>query len=337
MSDSGVVEVAEEESTEGGRPIQPPIGTIAAVTGGAALVPLLILTGLNFVEQFDRIAFAALAPEIRNAFHLSDVGISTIRAITGVTTLLAALPLGIASDRVRRSRLCVLAAVLWGSASILTGVVPALWLLYVVRLMSGVGQITNEVAHPSLLQDYYQRESHPRVFGVHRTAAALGAIAGPIAGAIADAISWQTAFYLLAIPTVVFLVWAVIRLREPRRGESIDPDLAAEVAKQGFVPFGEARRQLFAVRTLRRLWLGAFFLGIGALQIDTLLSLFFEHVFHYNAEGRGMVQFVFGAGTVMGLIIGGRMASRAADEGRSHRLAVITGLSFVQFAIGLIL
>src|SRR5204863_9141085 len=138
VTDTGVIEVAEEEHAAGGRPIQPPnLGRIAAITGGAAVAPLLILTGLNFVEQFDRIAFAALAPEIRNAFHLSDVGISTIRAITGVTTLLAALPLGIASDRVRRSRLCVLAAVLWGSASILTGVVPALWLLYVVRLMSG--------------------------------------------------------------------------------------------------------------------------------------------------------------------------------------------------------
>src|SRR5881398_667843 len=134
MTDTGVVEVAEEELAEGGAPIEPGLGRRAAIVGGAAVVPLVILTGLNFVEQFDRIAFAALAPEIRNAFHLSDVGISTIRAITGVTTLLAALPLGILSDRLNRTRLCVLAAVLWGSASILTGIVPALWMLYIVRL-----------------------------------------------------------------------------------------------------------------------------------------------------------------------------------------------------------
>ncbi|MDQ1373512.1 MAG: branched-chain amino acid transport system ATP-binding protein, partial [Actinomycetota bacterium] len=313
------------------------VGLGLGLAAGASALPLMILVGLNLVEQFDRIAFSALAPEIRDAFGLSDVGIETIRAITGVTTLLAALPLGIAADRMTRTRLCVLAAILWSSASVLTGVVPALGLLYAVRLASGIGQITNEVVHPSLLQDYYQRENHPKVFAVHRVAAAVGAIAGPIAGAIAKWISWQAAFYILAIPTIVFLVAAVLKLREPRRGESLDPDLAAEVEQFGFVPFGEARRQLFSVRTLRRLWLGAFFLGVGALQIDTLLSLFFEKVFHYDAQGRGFVQFVYGAGTVVGLLIGGILANRAAEENKTNRLAVITGISFVQFAIGLVL
>ncbi|MDQ1403828.1 MAG: hypothetical protein QOG03_2144, partial [Actinomycetota bacterium] len=308
-----------------------------ALASGASLLPLVILFGLNFVDEFDRIAFAALLPEIRTAFHLSDSGILAVGAITGVFTLLAALPLGFLADRVNRVRLSIIAAILWGVCSVFTGIVPGLFLLYLVRLGSGLGRIINEVVHPSLLGDYYKREDHPKVFGLHRSANFLSAVAGPVAGYIGGAINWQAAFILLAIPTGIFLALAILRLREPLRGESIDAELAAAEAGQEPVPFTEARRQLFAVPTLRRLWLGAYLLGIGALQIGNILSLFFEKVYKYDSQGRGWVQFVFGAGSVVGLIIGTRMATKVSDQGRLNRLAVITGLSFVQFAVGLVL
>jgi branched-chain amino acid transport system ATP-binding protein len=309
---------------------------LTRLTGGVSPVPLLILVGLNFVDEFDRVAFAALTPEIRNHFGLTDTGIQAVALVSGVFVLLAALPLGVVSDRFNRVRIAVIAAVLWGVCSVFTGIVPVLGLLIAVRLGSGLGRIINEVVHPSLLQDYYPAETHPKVFGVHRAANAVGAVAGPVAGVIAAAFNWQAAFFLLAIPTAFFLA-AAVKLREPLRGESIDADLAADVAGEGAVPFGEARRQLFAVPTLRRLWVGAFFLGIGAIPLAEVLSLFFEKVYGYGPQGRGGIQFLLGAGEVAGLLIGARLAGRAAERGESGRLAVITGLSFIGFAAGLIL
>ena len=105
---------------------------LATITGGASAVPLAVLFGLNFVDEFDRAAFAALIPEIRDAFNLSDTGIQTLGAITGVFTLIAALPMGVLADRFNRVRLSIAAAVLWGVTSVLTGVVPGSFLLYIV-------------------------------------------------------------------------------------------------------------------------------------------------------------------------------------------------------------
>jgi len=315
--------------------VRSPLAALGRFTGGASAAPLLVLVGLNFVDEFDRVAFAALTPEIRDSFGLSDTGIQAVFLVSTVATLLLALPLGVLSDRFNRIRIAVIAAVLWGVCAVFTGVVPVLGLLVAVRLGSGLGRIINEVVHPSLLQDYYPRETHPTVFGVHRAANAVGAIAGPIAGVIAVALNWQAAFFALAIPTAFFLA-AAVRLREPMRGESIDRDLAADVAGQGHVPYGEARRQLFGVPTLRRLWVGAFFLGIAALPLAELLSLFFENVYHYDPKGRGLIQFLFGAGEVVGLLIGARLALRATSTGDMSRLAVVTGLSFVAFAVGLV-
>jgi ABC-type branched-subunit amino acid transport system ATPase component/predicted MFS family arabinose efflux permease len=309
---------------------------LALLGGGASVLPLAVLFGLNFVDEFDRVAFAALTPEIRDAFGLSDTGIQAVGLVSLVVSLLGALPVGIVSDRFHRVRICVGAAVLWGICAALTGVVPAVWMLVAVRLGSGVGRIINEVVHPSLLGDYYAPEHHAKVFGAHRFANSIGALAGPLAGVIAAAIAWEAAFFILSIPTAL-LLGAAIRLREPLRGESIDADLAAEAAGEAHIPYGEARRQLFGVPTLRRLWLGAFFLGIGALPVGQLLSLFFEEVYGWDAVGRGLVQFVFGAGEVIGLLIGARLAVRAQASGRLAGLASITGLSFVQFAAGLVL
>ena len=125
---------------------------LRAATVGYSLLPLGILFTLNFVDEFDRIAFAALTPEIRDAFNLSDTGITTVAAVTSVFSLLVALPLGVLADRVNRVRLSIAAGFLWGIAAVATGLVWAVPLLYLVRFLSGVGRINNEVVHPVAAQ-----------------------------------------------------------------------------------------------------------------------------------------------------------------------------------------
>ncbi|MGQ0432180.1 MAG: MFS transporter [Microthrixaceae bacterium] len=332
---SAALDDATQELAATGAPFTGHRG-VKAITLGASALPLGLLFVLNFVDEFDRVAFAALAPEIRDAFGMSDAGLSSLRAISGVLTLFAALPLGILADRTKRVRISVIAGFLWGICAMLTGVVGAVFLLYLVRFGSGLGRIINEVVHPSLLGDYYPREAHPKVFGAHRLANAVAPVAGPVAGYIGATYSWQVAFFVLAVPTAIVLVFA-LRLREPARGESIDADLAAAQADEAPVPYSEARRQLFAVPTLRRLWLGAFFFGLGTFQLDTLLSLYFERVYDFDPKGRGWVQFIGGAGLVAGLAVGARLAARASESNDIARLPVVIGGAFAPFALGMIL
>jgi len=309
---------------------------LRAATAGLSLAPLGLLFTLNFVDEFDRVAFAALTPEIRDAFDLSDTGITAVAAVTTVFALLAALPLGILADRFSRVKISIVAGFVWGVAAVATGLVWAVPLLYLVRFLSGVGRITNEVVHPSLLSDYYPPTAHPQVYGAHRLANAVAPVAGPIAGLIAGAVSWEAAFFVLAVPTAFALV-AALRLREPHRGESLDAELAASHAEKAAVPFGEARRQLFAIPTLKRFYVGAFFFGIGTLQLGTLISLYFENVFSYGPAARGWVQFVIGAGTVAGLVAGARLAASEAHGGRLPRLGFLVGAAFAPFAFGMVL
>ena len=306
------------------------------LTAGAPAGPLLVLFGLNFVDEFDRWAFAALTPEIRDAFGLSDVGIGAIAVISGATILLAALPIGVVADRANRVRFATGAAILWGSMTVLTGLVPSVALLFLVRLLAGIGRITNEVVHPSLLNDYYPPQTLHRIFFVHRLANPISGLAGVIAGVVADAWSWEWAFFLLAIPTFV-LVPLAARLREPLRGATIDAELASRAVADAPIGWGEARRRLYAVATLRRLWGGALFLGVAIVSTPALLSLFFEKEHGFSATQRGVVAFLYALGTVGGFFLGLWWAERAEAAGDTPRLAVITGFGGVWLGGGFLL
>jgi len=306
---------------------------LTAALGGASGTPLMVLFGLNLVDELDRIAFAALTPEIRDAFNLSDGSIVAIGAIAAVFFLFGALPLGYLGDRVPRTRIATTAALVWGSMAVLTGLAWIVPVLFVARLFSGVARTSNEVVHPSLLADYYAPAVLPRAFQIHRLATPLSAIFAVAIGGLGALIGWRATFVAAAVPTFVLLMM-LVRLPEPRRGGSVNALLAE---REGPPPlsFREARASLFGVRTLRRCWLGGFLLGIALIAVGQLLSLFFEDVYEFGPFGRGVVQFSHGIGVVAGIMIGAHAASRATASGRFERLPMVVGASFVTSAVAL--
>lgn len=282
--------------------------------------PLAVLFALNLVDELDRVAFAVLSPEIREAFGLTDSGIVGIGAAAGVTALLAALPMGVLADRVHRVRLAAGGAVAWSACAVLTALAPAVWVLVLARAGAGIGRIVNEPVHASLLTDTYPPHAHPRVFALHRLATPLGLASALLIGALGAAVGWRAAFVLLALPTLLVLP-LLLRLREPPRGRGT---VAVAAPTLGVLA---ARRRLAEVRTLRRLWLPLPVLGVAVITLPQLVSLFFERVYEYGPTGRGVVAFLAGAGTVVGLALGDRLGTRALAQGRPGRLATINGMS----------
>ena len=308
---------------------------LRAITGGAAVTPLFVLFAFNLVDEFDRVAFVVLTTEIRTEFGLSDSGIVMIGSIAGVTALLAALPIGVLADRFRRVRMAGIGAGIWGGMTIATAVSPTAWILTLARMGAGIGRVVNEPVHASLLTDYYPPQAHPRVFALHRLANPIGVGSGVVIGLLATLWDWRLVFVALAVPTFLLLP-ALFRLREPVRGESVDAELAEKAAAAGSIPFGEARRQLFAIRTLRRVWIAFPVLGIAVISMGQLVTLFFERVYGFGPFGRGVVAFLSGAGIMAGLFVGQALATRALADGRPERLATYDGAAIAGIGLGLV-
>jgi ABC-type branched-subunit amino acid transport system ATPase component/predicted MFS family arabinose efflux permease len=304
------VAAAPRWPTEARRALEALRARLDALTGTAALFPLAVLFLLYFFDQFDTAAFGVLAPDIESAFHLSDHSFGLIVVANLSIVLLLAIPVGHLGDRLPRRQLVVLGGILAGVFSFLTGVAGTLLWFVLVRVGNGVGQLVNDPIHNSLLSDYYPPSQRPRVFAAHQDAVYLGAVVGPAAaGVVAALAGWRAAFMVLIVPIVVTALVA-LRLSEPRRGQSDDPEAAAAAETERPVAFGRSARMLFSVRTLRRQYAAWLFVGAGYIPLAFIVPLYLQRVYGLGALPRGVVGSANAAVAFAGLLLAGRLTQR---------------------------
>jgi ABC-type branched-subunit amino acid transport system ATPase component/predicted MFS family arabinose efflux permease len=302
-------------------------------TGGAALFPLVVLFGLNAVDELGRYAFGVLLPNIRDDFGLSTQGILTVVAFGFVGALILALPIGFMADRFNRVHIIVIAGLLLGSFTILTAIAVNVVMLAIARAGSELGRGLNDPVHNSLIPDYYDVGVRPRAYAVHRSANSVGQALGPLlGGVIAYFLGWRAPFLFFAIPTAIFVILA-LRLRDPVRGAHERRRMGASqeaIATEEAPPsWAESWRIVWQVRTLRRIFAALPFLALSIVGLLTLGSLFYEEIFGLNEVQRGVVAAVAEPAQIVGFIVGIPIATRllARDAGLVLKfLAVVTGV-----------
>ena len=286
-------------------------------TGGAATVPLLVLFGLNMVDELDRSAFGILLPEIRDHFGLDNQGILGVIGLIGVIALAGQVLIGYYADRLSRVKMAVLGASVWALFTLLTGVATTVGMLVVVRSLTGFGKAVNDPTHNSLLADYYSPEVRTNVYGFHRAANSAGQFIGPlIGGGLGYLFGWRAPFFVFAIPTAILVLIALRHLKEPPRGRFEREAMGAsdEVAGTEEVPpsMGEAWRICYQVKTLRRIWYSLPFFAVSLIGIGTLLALYYDDVFGLNEVQRGVVAAITEPFQLAGLLVGIPLATRMA-------------------------
>ncbi|HUI47420.1 MAG TPA: MFS transporter [Acidimicrobiia bacterium] len=322
---------------------RPPRRFFNEVSAGEALLPLIVLVGLNFSNQLDLTAFGILAPDIRDAFHLSNGGFLTLVALTTLGALLLPVPLAYYSDRIPRVALVLVGGLIWAVFGLLTGLSFALATLIIARSGAGIGRAVIPPTHNSLLSDYYPPEVRADVFGSHQIGLAFGAfIGGAVGGMLGQLFGWRVPFIVFVVPTIVFLIIG-LRLREPGRGhwERAAAGASEAVVRTDETPpsFSESVRILWQVGTLRRIWFSLPFLAAAFIGLITLTSIFYQEVFHLDDFQRGLVAAFAEPGQIVALLLGIPLASRLMlrDPGLGLRMLAVVGVfvaaAWVAFAL----
>jgi branched-chain amino acid transport system ATP-binding protein len=313
---------------------RPPRRYLRDITGAHAAFPLLVLFGLNAVDELDRTLFGVVGPEIRDYFGLDNQGYLTLIAITLLGGLLLEVPLAFYADRMPRVRIAVLGAAVWSIFGVVTGLATTLAVLIIARTGSGMGRAVVNPTHNSLLADLYPIDKRTEVYGFHRMANAVGAFVGPLVGGVlAEAFGWRVPFFVFVIPSLVFVVLG-LRLKEPGRGhfEREAAGATAETIATDELPpsWAESVRILWQVRTLRRIWYSLPFLAASVIGLVTLTSLYYEEVFGLSESQRGFVAATTEPAQLLGITLGIPMAARlmTRDPGLGLRM-----LSFIAVGI----
>ena len=80
------------------------------ICGGEAAFPLVVLFGLNAVDELDRTAFGILLPNIRDEFNLDNTKVLGLVALVSIAALALQVPIAQFADRSRRVPLAIAGA-----------------------------------------------------------------------------------------------------------------------------------------------------------------------------------------------------------------------------------
>ncbi len=313
--------------------VRHPGAWLRSVTGGAATYPLIVLFGLNAVDELDRTAFGILVPEIREDFGLDLQGMLSLIAFVSLCALALQVPIAMLADKYNRVRIAWIGAAAWAMFSLGTGLASGVVILAIMRAGSGVGKAVVDPTHNSLLSDYYEPSVRPRVFSAHRAANAVGAFVGPLtAGLLAAEFGWRAPFFVFVVPTLVFVVLAW-RLRPPVRGAQERRAMGASEeaidTEEESPSFAEGWRLVWKIETLRRIWYSLPFLAASLIGFVSLASLLYDEVFGLDERARGFVAASTEPVQLVGLVIGARVATKLLAQGPDKVLGFLSQAAFV--------
>jgi branched-chain amino acid transport system ATP-binding protein len=318
-------------------------GWLRRIAGDGPLLALLVLFGLNAVDELDRSAFAILGPEIREEFGLGFTGLLTLIAAVLAAALALQVPIAGLADRHSRVKIALIGATAWAMFSFMTGLATTIVMLGIARSGSATGKAVNDPTHNSLLADWFEPKNRANVYSFHRAANAVGATIGPIlAGLLAFRFGWRAPFLLFAIPTLVLVVIG-LRMRDPIRGTHerrlAGGDEAAIATEEAPPSYAEGWRMCWKIKTLRRIFVAMPFLAASLIGFGSLAALLYEEAYGLDERARGIVAATSEPGQLIGLVIGARLATRAIarDPGQILRylaiVSTITALLSAVFAV----
>ena len=306
------------------------------IAGDGPVTALLVIFGLNAVDELDRSAFGILAPEIRDEFQLGFTGLLTFIAFVIAFAISLQVPIAALADRAPRVRMALMGATLWACFSFGTGLAVGIITLGIARTGSAIGKAVNDPTHNSLIADWFAPKDRPRAYAFHRAANAVGATVGPlVAGFAAYYWGWRTPFLLFAIPTLLVVVMG-LRLREPVRGAHerrlAGGDESVAATEEAPPSISEAWRMCWKIEALRRIFAATPFPAASFIGFGMLAALLYEEAYGLDERARGIVAAASEPGQLIGLIIGAQVASRVVerDPGRILRfLAVVSTVTAI--------
>lgn len=210
------------------RPANRPVAVVNPV------LSLLLLTGINLFNYFDRSIMNAVLGPLQKDFRLTDEQAGFAATAFMVGYFLTSPAFGVLGDRYSRKWLCAGGVLCWSVGTILTGMAPGYVSLLLCRGLVGLGEASYAALAPGWLADLFDKTRRNRAQTIFSLGIPLGyAIGYAFGGYVEKHYGWRIAFYAAGAPGLALAV-ALLFLREPARGAMDDePGKTADIAADG--------------------------------------------------------------------------------------------------------
>src|SRR5437667_4745256 len=185
---------------------------------GYARYVLAVMVGINFLNYLDRYILPAVATKVQAEFHLADSQVGLLGSAFLLVYAVATIPFGLWAAVAVRKPVPAVGVTICSFPTLSTGLARNYLQLFAARAAMGIGEATYYPAGTALLGDYFKKEGRGRAMSIWAAGTAVGIAVGFAGGGIvASTLGWRAAFYMTALPGLIFAILA-FGLREPLRG-----------------------------------------------------------------------------------------------------------------------
>jgi len=294
---------------------------------------------MYLITYVDRVNIATAASDIKRELGLSNTQLGLVLSAFGYPYLLFQVFGGWIGDRFGPRRTLFLCGVIWAIATILTGLASGLLMLFLMRVLLGVGEGATFPVATRAMQNWTPMARRGFAQGITHSFARLGnAVTPPVVAWLIVAITWRGAFVALGSVSLLWVIsWVVYFRDNPSDHPAVTPEELDRLPNRGVpekkqrpaVPWRALTRRMAPVTIvyfcygwtlwLYLNWLPSFFLHEYKLEIAKS-ALFSSAVFFAGVVG-----------DYLGGVISDAVLHRTGDLKRARRNVVMAGFlgSFV--------
>ncbi len=166
-----------------------------------------IVAGAYVLSFFHRVAPAAIAGDLAQAFHTSGVALGVLAATYFYVYTVMQIPTGVLVDRFGTRRIVTVGGLIAGAGAVAFGAAPTFTVATIGRTLVGLGVSVMFVALLKLVAEWFREREFATMAGVTVFLGNMGAIlsAAPLAWVV-TVISWRTVFVAAGLVSAALAV-----------------------------------------------------------------------------------------------------------------------------------
>jgi sugar phosphate permease len=294
---------------------------------------LALLCVMYLITYVDRVNIATAASAIQSELSLSNTKLGLVLSAFAYPYLLFQVFGGWVGDRFGPRRTLFCCGVVWAGATILTGLSSGLTMLFLVRVLLGVGEGATFPVATRAMQSWTSSERRGFAQGITHAFARLGnAVTPPIVAWLIALLTWRGSFVVLGCCSLLWVaVWLWYFRDQPADHAGIAPEELAELPNGGKALTIARPRIPWAALTRRMLPVTVVYFCYGWTLWLYLnwLPTFFLHEYKLNiarsALFSSVVFFAGVAGDILGGTISDGLLERTGDLRKARRNVVVAG------------
>ncbi|MFC4311923.1 spinster family MFS transporter [Steroidobacter flavus] len=300
---------------------------------------LTLLAVILASNGVDRLALSLLLQEIKVDLALSDTQLGLMSGIAfAIFYSLMGIPIARWADKGNRVTIITVTTALWSVAVGLCALAGNFVQLLLIRVGVAVGEAGCIPPAHSLIADHFSRTERPRALSRYMLGGPLSAVFGYLlAGWLNELYGWRLTFLIVGIPGLLLAIVAWFTLREPRRQGMLNAREQASKewpdAQESSPSLREVFVTLWTIPTFRHLMFSFAAVSFFSYGIGKWKPAFFIRSFGMETGELGAwFTLIYGVGGLLGIYLGGALASRFAARNERLQLKMMA-LTYAAFAV----